>query len=72
MLILITKDLLDDPMALFNSNQALTDSIMNKGGDKYVPIFEDRNTMRSLRTPTYIKVVCFLMFMTDCYLTWDN
>ena len=56
MFILITRNLLEDPMGVFQNNQALTHSIYDKGNEKYVPIYENREQMKSLNVKSYIKV----------------
>ena len=43
-------------MGVFQNNQALTHSIYDKGNEKYVPIYENREQMKSLNVKSYIKV----------------
>ena len=56
MCFLITPQMLNDPQELFHNNQALVDSILDKGGDKYIPIYENREEMKNMGVKSYIKV----------------
>ena len=48
--------MLENSMDSFLNNQALATSIMDMGGKKYVPVYENKEKKETLKVKGYIKV----------------